>query len=267
MTTPSISVQLYSVKEALNADLDDTLSRLASIGLRYVEAFDFVRRPAELRASLDRHGLAAPTGHAYLVSEEISRPDGSVTRVPSIEQTFAAAKHVGLDTVIDPFVAPEKWTSLEEVKETAKKLNAAAAMGAEHGLTVGYHNHDHELRPRIDGRPSLEVLTDFLDEAVQLEVDLYWAAAAGVELVSLLDRLGHRVAAVHVKDGTLGDHVGWGKMPTGQLPAGDGDVPLDSALVAASSARYAVIEFDAYDGDVFEAIASSYRYLQQKGLQ
>jgi hypothetical protein len=48
--TPSISVQLYSVNNALNADLDGGLSKLASIGLRYVEAFDFVRRPTELRA-------------------------------------------------------------------------------------------------------------------------------------------------------------------------------------------------------------------------
>jgi sugar phosphate isomerase/epimerase len=266
MTTPSISVQLYSVKDALNTDLDGTLSKLASIGLRHVEAFDFVRRPAELRAGLDSHGLTAPTGHAFLVSDEVRRADGTVVRAPSNEETFAAAKQVGLETVIDPFVAPEKWTSVDDVRETAKKLNAAAAAAAAHGLTVGYHNHDHELRPRIDGRPSLEVLTDYLDQEVRLEVDLYWAAAAGVELVELLDQFGDRVVAVHVKDGTLGDHVGWGKMPTGQVAAGEGEVPLDSALAAARSIRYAVIEFDAYEGDVFDAIARSYGYLKQRGL-
>jgi sugar phosphate isomerase/epimerase len=267
MATPTISVQLYSVKDALEADLDGCIAKLATIGLRYVEAFDFVRRPVELRAALDRHGLTAPTGHAPLVSDEIRRRDGTVTRVPSHEETFAAAKHLGMETVIDPFVAPEKWMSGDDVKETAKKLNSAAAAAAEHGLTVGYHNHDHELRPRIDGRPSLEVLADYLDDGVRFEVDLYWAAVAGVELVGLLDRLGDRVAAVHVKDGTLGDHVGWGKMPTGQVAAGEGEVPLDAALAAAgNSVRYAVIEFDAYDGDVFDAIARSYGYLKQRGM-
>jgi sugar phosphate isomerase/epimerase len=265
--TPSISVQLYSVNNALNADLDGGLSKLASIGLRYVEAFDFVRRPTELRAALDRHGLTAPTGHAFLVSEEIRRPDGTVMPVPPHNETLAAAQELGLETVIDPFVAPEKWTSLEAVRETARRLNEAAAEATGYGLTVGYHNHDHELRPRIDGRPSLEVLADHLDEQVRLEIDLYWAAAAGVELVGLLNNLGDRVTAVHVKDGTLGDHIGWGKIPTGQVSAGEGEVPLDSALEAARSARYAVIEFDAYEGDIFDAVAGSYRYLTQKGMQ
>jgi sugar phosphate isomerase/epimerase len=182
MTTPSISVQLYSVNEALNADLDGGLSKLANIGLRYIEAFDFVRRPAELRAAFDRHGLSAPTGHAFLVSKEVRRADGTVTQVPPHEETFAAAQQLGLETVIDPFVAPERWTSVEDVQETARRLNEAAAAATAYGLTVGYHNHDHELRPRIDGRPSLEVLADHLDEEVRLEVDLYWAAAAGVDV-------------------------------------------------------------------------------------
>jgi hypothetical protein len=84
----SISVQLYSVNDALNADLDGGLSKLANMGLRYVEAFDFVRRPAELRAAFDRHGLTAPTGHAFLVSEEVHRADGTVTQVPPHEETF-----------------------------------------------------------------------------------------------------------------------------------------------------------------------------------
>ena len=263
----SISVQLYSVNDALNADLDGGLSKLASIGLRYVEAFDFVRRPTELRAALDRHGLTAPTGHAFLVSEEIRRRDGTVTPVPPHKETFAAAQELGLDTVIDPFVAPEKWTSVDGVRETARRLNEAAAEAAGYGLKVGYHNHDHELRPRIDDRPSLEVLADHLDEEVRLEVDLYWAAAAGVELVGLLERLGDRVTAVHVKDGMLGDHIRSGQVPTGQVSAGEGEVPLDSALEAARSARHAAIEFDAYDGDIFDAVAGSYRYLAQKGMQ
>ena len=71
--TPSISVQLYSVNDALNTDLDGGLSKLASMGLRNVEAFDFVRRPTELRAALDRHGLTAPTGHAFADERRMER--------------------------------------------------------------------------------------------------------------------------------------------------------------------------------------------------
>ena len=57
MSTPEISVQLYSIHEALADDLDGSLGRLADIGLRTVEAFDFVRRAEALKESLERHGL------------------------------------------------------------------------------------------------------------------------------------------------------------------------------------------------------------------
>ena len=53
MPTPEISVQLYSIHAALDADLDGSLGRIADIGLRTVEAFDFVRRADQLKASFD----------------------------------------------------------------------------------------------------------------------------------------------------------------------------------------------------------------------
>src|SRR5205085_633940 len=37
---PEISVQLYAVRDALNADLEGALGRVAEIGFRNVEAFD-----------------------------------------------------------------------------------------------------------------------------------------------------------------------------------------------------------------------------------
>lgn len=41
MSAPAISVQLYSIHEALDADLDGSLARLAGVGLQTVEAFSF----------------------------------------------------------------------------------------------------------------------------------------------------------------------------------------------------------------------------------
>ena len=50
-------------------------------------------------------------------------------------------------------------------------------------------------------------------------------------------------------------------MPTDQLPAGRGDVPLAAVLSEAQSLSYAVIEFDHYEDDIFEGITESYRFL------
>ena len=52
----------------------------------------------------------------------------------------------------------------------------------------------------------------------------------------------------------------------GQLPAGRGAVDVDGCLRAASAVELAVIEFDAFDGDVLDAIGESAHYLRERGL-
>ncbi|OYO17702.1 hypothetical protein CGZ94_02105 [Enemella evansiae] len=259
-TTPQISVQLYSLHRELDADLDGSLGRLADIGLTTVEAFDFVRQTDALKTAFDRHGLAAPTAHAIMIEDDVVTPDGLLT-VPPLEDTFAAAKELGVEVLIDPFVPTEHWASRADVQRNADKLNAVAAEAAGHGLRVGYHNHDHELTTVIDGIPALEVFADLLDPGVRLEVDLYWAVASGVDPVQLLNRLGERVVAVHVKDGPMRPGITAQQLPEDQQPAGHGDVPLAELLAAAPSADYAIIEFDHYAGDIFTGIAESHRYL------
>jgi sugar phosphate isomerase/epimerase len=261
MPTPEISVQLFSIHDELDADLDGSLGKLAATGLTTVEPFNFVHRADALKASFDRYGLRSPTAHAALVEREVTTPDGVITRPPA-EEVFAAAQQLGVQVVIEPHVPLARWQTLEDLQRSADRLNDAAAKAAELGLKVGYHNHDHELSATIDGTPALEVFAGLLDPAVVLEVDLYWAAAGGVDPVGLLGRLGDRVIAVHVKDGPITPGMSSRQRPLDQQPAGRGDVPLVAALETAKSAEYAVIEFDHYEGDTFAGIAESYAFLR-----
>lgn len=268
MTAPTISLQLYTVNDLLTADIDGTLSRLAEIGLTTVEAFDFVNRADDLAAAFARHGLSAKTGHAFIASTSIPLPDGTVMAAPTHDEVFTAAKTLGITTVIDPYVAPERWTSLADIQETARLLNEAAASAAAYGLRVGYHNHGHEIQSAIDERIALEVFAELLDPAVVLEVDLYWAALGAADVPELLRRLGDRVIAVHVKDGTLDSEPTEDfALPSDQVPAGRGVVPLAASLDVAGSIEYAVIEYDSYPGgDLLDGIAESYAWLAARGL-
>lgn len=217
-----------------------------------------------MKESFDRHGLTSPTAHAILIEDEgVATPDGLLS-VPPAEETFAAANTLGVQVVIDPFVAPERWNTLSDVQRTADRLNTRAREAADVGLRVGYHNHDHELTSRIDGRSALEVFADLLDPSVVLEVDLYWAMAGGEDPLPLLQRLGERVIAIHVKDGPMRPGLSARELPTDQQPAGRGDVPLAAVLSAGLDINYAVIEFDHYEGDVFEGIAESYAFLSSR---
>jgi sugar phosphate isomerase/epimerase len=263
------SVQLFTVKDALEADLDGTLAEVARRGFTAVEPYDFVRRAQPLAAALAANGLAAPTGHAFLASESFVNPDGSGTTVPvpTPDEVFDAADTLGMGTVIDPYTEPARWESRDQVEGTARLLNAAAEIAAARGLRVGYHNHAHELEARFDGVTGLEFLAQLLDPRVVLEVDLYWAARAGVDPAALLRTLGDRVVAVHVKDGTLDPEAIAAYPPADQVPAGTGAVPLAEALDAASALEFAIVEYDAYAGDLFEGIEQSRIFLDERAAR
>ena len=235
------SVQLYSVREAFAADPSETLSRLAAIGFTQVEPYGVVENLTALRTGLPASGLTAPTAHARLLGADQ-------------HAVFAAAAELGIGTVIDPMVPAERWQDAADITATATELNAAATVAAEYGVAVGYHNHWWEPAARVDGRSAFEVFADQLDPALVLEVDTYWTTVAGEDTSALLRRLGDRVRAIHVKDGGLATDA------SGQVPAGQGRVPVGEILAAAPQALR-VIEFDRYDGDIFEGLAASYAFV------
>lgn len=260
------SIQLFTLREALESDLEGALKEVASRGFTATEPYDFVHRADALAAALAANGLSAPSGHAFLASTSFVNPDGSGTSipVPTPEEVFTAAKTLGMSTVVDPYTEPARWETIEQITETAQALNAAAEIGEAHGIRVGYHNHAHELEATFDGKSGLEVLADLLDERVVLEVDLYWVTRAGVDPVELLGRLGRRVIAVHAKDGTLDADAITEYPPADQVPAGQGVVRLAEAIAAAPALELAIVEFDRFDGDLFEAIETSRVYLDAK---
>lgn len=269
---PDASVQLYSLAKEFSADMGGSLDKLAAIGLRNVEAFDFVSRPAEIRAALDASGLASPTGHAPLLSDELWTPDGAIP-TPAPEVVFAAAAEIGMTTVIDPFVAPDRWLTEDGVADIAERLNRAADTAAEFGLSVGYHNHAQEFVASFDGTSAYQRFVELTDERVQIELDLFWALTGGQDVAALVASLGERLVAVHVKDGVVPASNPWapgagsfGSDSLDQRHAGTGDVPLAAALRAGTGIRYAVIEYDKAPGDVFEDIAASFAFLRDGGF-
>jgi sugar phosphate isomerase/epimerase len=248
VSNSKLSVQLYTVREAMSEDLPGTLQRIADIGFTQVEPYNF-DAIVGLGDALKAAGLTAPTTHAHFVGEDDAR----------LEELFAAAHDLGIATVIDPHVPVERWQTAESVAEIAVQLNAAAIIAAKHGVVVGYHNHGHELRSVIDGEPALELFARHLSPAVVLEVDTYWVAVGGQDPVAVLKRLGDRVVAIHVKDGPPSDDN------LDQVAVGSGGMPVKEIIAAAPDALR-VVELDDSRADRFDAIADSYAFLVKENL-
>lgn len=244
MTQP-LSVQLYTVRDALSADLPGTLRRIASIGYTNVEAFGYVEHAEELRDALADAGLQAPSGHARLL--DAGEQD--------LERIMHASTTIGMQTLIDPHIDEARWTTREDVETIARELSALAPRAADHGLVLGYHNHAFEFSNRIDGVSAYQVFADALSDDVVLELDTYWVTVGGDDPVAVIGRYGDKVRFLHVKDGD-GSHD-----DKRQVAVGNGVMPIRDIVAAAPDAQH-VVELDDHEGDVFQAVTDSYTFLE-----
>ena len=246
MITSPPALQLYTVREQLPTDRMAVLRRIAGFGYGAVEPYDVRTDPDQLRADLDEAGLAVCSVHAKVLGEDA-------------DALLRGTRTVGADTVIMPWMEPAIFADADGVAKLARDLNEAAARAADHGLRLGYHNHDFELSSHIGGRPALEVLADALEEAVILEVDTYWAAVGGQDVPALLGRLGDRVRYLHVKDGPV-------TKDDPMTAVGSGRMPVAEILAACPSAEWHVVELDRCATDMLTAVGDSLAWLAGQGL-
>jgi sugar phosphate isomerase/epimerase len=243
MTSNPPALQLYTVREQLAADRGATLRQIAAMGYRAVEPFDVLDDPDGLAADLAAAGLVACSLHAAPTADQA----GAVIR---------AARTLGTDTVIVPYLPPAAFADADGVAAVAAELNGMAARLAGHGLRLGYHNHDFELATIVRGRPALEVLAGALDGSVLLEVDTYWAAVGGQDVPALLGRLGDRVRYLHVKDGPV-------TRDDPMTAVGAGQMPVAEILAAGWAAEWHVVELDRCATGMMAAVAASLAFLAE----
>ncbi len=228
---------LYTVRDDCARDFRGTLREVAGMGYEGVELFDLHGHPSEeVRRWLDELGLAVCGRHVSATALERD--------LPALAED---ARALGQARIVLGWVEPP--TSREASAALAQRVGRFAADARAHGLELGFHNHDAEVRD-LEGRT---VLDDLLELPIFVELDLGWAWWAGVDPVELLDRASGRVPLVHVKDFRARGERAF-------CPVGDGEVGFER--VAPEAARRGVewllVEQDEADGSALEAARRSY---------
>jgi len=194
----AISIQLYTVRDALSADPAGTLATLADIGYTKVEAAGTAGlSAAAFRALLDANGIRATSGHFG-----IPQPFNAA----AWQATLADARTLGCRYIVHPFFGVDANGPIRDGavwRAFAQDLNKAGAMARKAGFDFGYHNHHYEFFPLADGsgRRGYDILTATADPRfVHLEIDLYWAWRGTADPVDLFRAHRGRVRQFHVKD-------------------------------------------------------------------
>lgn len=244
MTQPlSVGLQLYTLREQLAQDFDGTLDAVAASGITEVElAGEYGGLDgAGLRAALSERGLRATAAHI-----------GGAAWEDDTEGQVAFLHGVGVTRAVYPWFKGEgaQWTAL------AEQLEALAQQLAAEGISLSYHNHDHELSGTVEGQPILDMLLTRAP-SLGLELDTAWVYAAGKDPVSYLRRYADRTALVHLKD-LRRENAGWRTVELGA-----GEVPLTAVVQAVPQGASVFYEQDQADG--LASLRSSLAYLKTLG--
>lgn len=180
-----ISIQLYTLRNLFEADLEGTMSALADIGYRKVEmAGTYGRSAAEFRRILDANHIRATSSHVGI--------DGI-----DLDQAIADARTLGNRRVVHPY---SNYPTIGEWRDFTARLEAAGKVFRRAGIPLGYHNHNHEFIA-IDGVKPYDVITRGTSRRdVYLEMDLYWVVTGEQDPVRVFFQNAGRVKQFHVKD-------------------------------------------------------------------
>jgi len=185
----AIGLQLYTLHNMVEADLEGTIRQVAGIGYKELEfAGYFDHEPAAIRALLDELELTAPAAH---VSIEVLKAD--------LASVLEAAQVIGHHYIVCPYLA-EDQRSIAQYQEHARFFNEVGAACSEAGLQFAYHNHDFEF-VETDGILPYDLLLAETDpQLVQMEMDLYWIAKAEHDVLKYFAEHPGRFPLCHVKD-------------------------------------------------------------------
>jgi sugar phosphate isomerase/epimerase len=179
------------VGKELETDIAGTLRRLRALGYRGIEM-----GPASIAKFGGPEALASTLSDAGL---ELS--NCMIMRENLRE---------GLDdllALLGPFgcrYATVAWApadSLEQITSDSKLYNEVAPRLRAAGVTLCYHNHEHEFTTRFGPKSAMEWLMEKAQpDHLAVELDVAWACAGGCDPVVFLKRYPGRVPLVHLKD-------------------------------------------------------------------
>jgi sugar phosphate isomerase/epimerase len=244
----SIGVQLYTVRDEMAKDFEGSLEKVAAVGYKKVEfAGYYDKSPKDVRAALDRYGLAAPSVHTPLADIQTK-----------LDQAIETAKAVGHQFLICPYLQDKDRQTLDDYKRHAETFNRAGEACRKAGIQFGYHNHAFEFEAK-DGKRPYDLLLEQTDKnLVKMELDIYWISKAGQDPIAYLGKHKDRFALFHVKD--------MDKAPNrGITEVGRGVIDFKSVFAKApkGAIKHYFVEQDTCPGSPFDSIKVSFDYLKQ----
>ena len=238
-------IQMYSLRDITDKDMDLALKSVAEMGYKFVEFAGFFGHPTEkIKAMLDNYGLYCSSTHTGW---------GEVAN--NFEETVKYHKTIGNKNIIVPGA---DLGNQEKIDAFVEMVNKFQPMLAAEGIDFHYHNHSHEFE-QDNGKYLMDVLGENTKpEDLKFELDVYWVYRGGVNPIRYMKKYADRLEVFHMKDGNKYDGT----------PVGYGEVDVEGVLKTAKEIGLAWAVVEAESGTTperqMEDVRMSAEFLKDK---
>ncbi|MHB1453802.1 MAG: sugar phosphate isomerase/epimerase family protein [Saccharofermentanales bacterium] len=236
----NLKLQLYSVRDYTEQDFAGTIRKVAEFGYKGVEFAGYGGLSArELKKLLDETGLEAAAAHI-----------GFDSLKNDLDSEIEYAQEAGIGYIVCPYLGIE---AREDTLAAAEVLAKVAARCKEARIGIAYHNHAHEFV-----NDQQEYLLDILfanAPDLACELDVYWVAYAGIDVVSYMSKFKDRLPLIHLKElGALHSNVDIGK--------GILDFPAIIRAARGLGTKHFIVEQEEYEIGSMASAKSDIEYLK-----
>lgn len=255
-----IAAQLYTVRDFMHTarDFQETLAKIRKIGYQAVQISGAQAMTGdtpevsalEARRILDDLGLACIATHRSWDALR-DQTEREIEFHKALRCNFAAIG--SLPGEYQASGADGYAAFVRDCAPTIAQLKAA-------GIRFGYHNHAFEFaRPAAGSKALFDTFIELAGPDFCLEIDVYWAAHAGLNPERLIERCRGRVPIIHVKDKEM---VGNEAV---MAPVGEGNLDWPHLIPACAKAgvEWYAVEQDDCRRDPFDCLRSSFEFLRR----
>jgi sugar phosphate isomerase/epimerase len=194
-----VALQLYTIRDAISADLAGTLKKVAEMGYKYLELAGYGdgkfygMEPAEFKKLVTDLGMVILSSHTQVEAEGIT--------LDNAKKMADDHAKLGVKYCLQPWVVPEARTTVASWQKMVSDWNQVGKIMKESGIQFGYHNHNFEFAD-VEGKiPFFDIMMPQLDkELVTIELDLFWTTKAGQNPVDIFKKYPGRFQLLHMKD-------------------------------------------------------------------
>jgi sugar phosphate isomerase/epimerase len=261
----AIGLQLYSVKDVIEKDLQGTLKQLADIGYKEIESYPgqkghyFGMEAKEFAKMTKDLGLNLVSSHFGSGSRDDKPGDWhKATMLQNFDQLAAKAAETGQQYITCSSLSEGLRKTKDDLKRTAELFNQTGEKAKKAGLQFAYHNHNFEFDQVGDVMMYDFLLANTDPELVKYELDLFWVTAAGKDPVAYLEKYPNRFPLCHVKDMDKQDK-------TRNTEVGTGSIDYQKVLKAAkdNGMKHYLVEQEYFTRPSIESMRINYNNLSK----